>query len=165
MQMDYDQVPTTVFTPIEYGCTGLAEEDAIAKYGEENIETFHSFFKPLEWQVPHKQDNACYMKMICNKLDSFRVIGFHVLGPNAGEVNQGVGVAIKCGATKEDFDNTVGIHPTIAEEMTTLDVTKSSGAPPIGTQDPGSLSRIWIDGLTAGFPCHSLKIYFVGTGK
>jgi pyruvate/2-oxoglutarate dehydrogenase complex dihydrolipoamide dehydrogenase (E3) component len=142
MQMDYDQVPTTVFTPIEYGCTGLAEEDAIAKYGEENIETFHSFFKPLEWQVPHKQDNACYMKMICNKLDSFRVIGFHVLGPNAGEVNQGVGVAIKCGATKEDFDNTVGIHPTIAEEMTTLDVTKSSGAPPSGPKTlapcPGS---------------------------
>jgi len=78
--------------------------------------------------VPKKQDNACYMKMICNKLDSFRVIGFHVLGPNAGEITQGVGVAIKCGATKEDFDNTVGIHPTMAEEITTLEITKSSGA-------------------------------------
>jgi thioredoxin reductase (NADPH) len=127
MQMDYDQVPTTVFTPIEYGCAGLAEEDAIAKFGEENLEVFHSFYQPLEWTVPHKQENACYMKMICNKLDSFRVIGFHVLGPNAGEITQGVGVAIKCGATKEDFDNTVGIHPTIGEEVTTLEVTKSSG--------------------------------------
>ena len=127
MQMDYDQVPTTVFTPIEYGCSGLAEEDAIEKFGEENVEVFHSYFQPLEWTVPHKQDNACYMKMICNKLDSFRVIGFHVLGPNAGEITQGVGVAIKCGATKEDFDNTVGIHPTVGEEITTLEVTKSSG--------------------------------------
>ena len=157
MQMDYDQVPTTVFTPIEYGCAGLAEEDAIAKFGEENLEVFHSFYQPLEWTVPHKQENACYMKMICNKLDSFRVIGFHVLGPNAGEITQGVGVAIKCaahhhhhppthwpvraaavpdagalpsrrcGATKEDFDNTVGIHPTVGEEVTTLEVTKSSG--------------------------------------
>lgn len=62
--MDYDQVPTTVFTPIEYGCCGLAEEDAIAKFGEENIEIFHSYFQPLEWTVPHKQENACYMKMV-----------------------------------------------------------------------------------------------------
>jgi len=128
MQMDYDQVATTVFTPLEYGCCGLSEEDAIEKLGEANIEVFHSYFKPLEWSVPKKQENACYMKMICNKVDSFRVIGFHVLGPNAGEITQGVGVAIKCGATKDDFDNTVGIHPTIGEEVTTLEITKSSGA-------------------------------------
>jgi len=128
MQMDYDQVPTTVFTPIEYGCVGLAEEDAIKQYGLENIEVFHQFFQPLEWTVPHKQENACYMKMICNKLDSMRVIGYHVLAPNCGELMQGVGVAVKCGATKEDFDNTVGIHPTCAEDMTTLSVTKASGA-------------------------------------
>jgi len=127
MQMDYDQIPTTVFTPIEYGCCGLAEEDAIEKFGEDNLEVFHSFFQPLEWTVPHKQDNACYMKLICNKLDSFRVIGFHILGPNAGEVTQGVAVAIKCGATKDDFDNTVGIHPTVAEDITLLEITKSSG--------------------------------------
>jgi pyruvate/2-oxoglutarate dehydrogenase complex dihydrolipoamide dehydrogenase (E3) component len=125
--MDYDQIPTTVFTPIEYGCCGLAEEDAIEKFGEDNLEVFHSFFQPLEWTVPHKQDNACYMKLICNKLDSFRVIGFHILGPNAGEVTQGVAVAIKCGATKDDFDNTVGIHPTVAEDITLLEITKSSG--------------------------------------
>ena len=68
MQMDYDQIPTTVFTPIEYGCCGLAEEDAIEKFGEDNLEVFHSFFQPLEWTVPHKQDNACYMKLsfACN---------------------------------------------------------------------------------------------------
>ena len=127
MQMDYDQVPTTVFTPIEYGCVGLAEEDAIEKFGENNIEVFHTYYQPLEWTVPHKQENACYMKMICNKMDSLRILGFHILGPNAGEVTQGVGVAVKCGATKEDFDNTVGIHPTVAEDITMLEITKSSG--------------------------------------
>ena len=62
--MDYDQVATTVFTPLEYGCCGLSEEDAIEKLGEANIEVFHSYFKPLEWSVPKKQENACYMKMV-----------------------------------------------------------------------------------------------------
>lgn len=126
-QMDYDQIPTAVFTPIEYGCCGLSEEDAFAKYGEENLEIFHSYFTPLEWTVPHKQENACYMKLICNKLDSMRVVGFHILGPNCGEITQGIAIAIKCGATKEDFDNTVGIHPTCAEDVTLLEITKSSG--------------------------------------
>lgn len=56
-----------------------------------------------------------------------RVIGFHVLGPNAGEVTQGFGLAIKLGATKADFDSSVGIHPTTAETFTTLYVTKNSG--------------------------------------
>lgn len=128
MQMDYDQIPTTVFTPIEYGCSGLAEEEAIEKYGEGNLEVFHTYYQPLEWTLPHKQENACYMKLLCNKLDSLRVVGFHIMGPNAGEITQGVAVAIKCGATKEDFDNTVGIHPTCAEDITLLEITKSSGA-------------------------------------
>ena len=56
-----------------------------------------------------------------------RVLGLHVCGPNAGEMTQGFGVAIKMGATKQDFDNTVGIHPTTAEEFTTLTTTKRSG--------------------------------------
>jgi pyruvate/2-oxoglutarate dehydrogenase complex dihydrolipoamide dehydrogenase (E3) component len=62
----------------------------------------------------------CYTKLICNKADNDRVVGYHVLSPNAGETTQGVGVAMKCGATKEMFDACVGIHPTTAEEMTTL---------------------------------------------
>ena len=57
-------------------------------------------------------------------LDSERVVGFHILSPNAGEITQGVGVAMKCGMVKEQLDSCVGIHPTIAEEMTTLKFTK-----------------------------------------
>jgi len=126
--MDYRYVPTTVFTPLEYGACGYAEETAIKEFGEENIEVYHSYFKPLEWTVTHREDNACYCKLITNKLDNERVIGVHYLGPNAGEVIQGYGVAVKAGATKDTFDLTVGIHPTCSEEFTTLNVTKRSGA-------------------------------------
>ena len=125
--MDYGLVPTTVYTPIEYGSCGLAEEDAIAKLGEKNVEVYHSYFKPLEWTVPHRGDNACYAKLIVDKADDERVIGLHICGPAAGEMTQGFAVALKCGAKKADFDRTVGIHPTNVEQFTTLHVTKSSG--------------------------------------
>mmetsp|Transcript_32649 Transcript_32649/g.53988 ORF Transcript_32649/g.53988 Transcript_32649/m.53988 type:complete len:490 (+) Transcript_32649:168-1637(+) len=125
--MDYSKVATTVYTPLEYGAIGLSEEDAIKVYGENNIEVFHSYFKPLEWTLPHRGDNACYAKLVCHITDSMRVVGFHVCGPNAGEMTQGFAVAMKCGATKADFDSTVGIHPTTAEEFTVLSTSKRSG--------------------------------------
>jgi pyruvate/2-oxoglutarate dehydrogenase complex dihydrolipoamide dehydrogenase (E3) component len=62
----------------------------------------------------------CYAKLVCNKAEDERVVGIHFLGPNAGEVIQGFAVAIRKGATKSDFDHTVGIHPTMAEEFTTM---------------------------------------------
>nr|KAG5708453.1 hypothetical protein BaRGS_026180 [Batillaria attramentaria] len=67
---DYQNVATTVFTPIEYGAIGYSEEDAVKAFGENNIEVFHSFYKPLEWTVPHREENACYAKLICNKADN-----------------------------------------------------------------------------------------------
>ncbi|EOA97359.1 Thioredoxin reductase 3, partial [Anas platyrhynchos] len=124
---DYINVPTTVFTPLEYGSCGLAEEKAIEKYGKQNLEVYHSLFWPLEWTVPGRDNNTCYAKIICAKHDNNRVVGFHVLGPNAGEVTQGFAAAIKCGLTKELLDETIGIHPTCAEVFTTMDITKSSG--------------------------------------
>ncbi|KAK3574860.1 hypothetical protein QTP86_018324 [Hemibagrus guttatus] len=127
IKCDYVNVPTTVFTPLEYGSCGLSEEKAIELYGEENLEIFHSLFWPLEYTIPSRDNNRCYAKIICNKLDNERVIGFHYLGPNAGEVTQGFGVAMKCGVTKEQLDSTIGIHPTCAEIFTTMEVTKRSG--------------------------------------
>nr|XP_025948874.1 thioredoxin reductase 3 isoform X2 [Dromaius novaehollandiae] len=124
---DYINVPTTVFTPLEYGSCGLAEERAMEEYGKQNLEVYHSLFWPLEWTIPGRDNNTCYAKIICNKHDNNRVIGFHVLGPNAGEVTQGFAAAIKCGLTKELLDETIGIHPTCAEVFTTMDITKSSG--------------------------------------
>eukprot|EP00976_Prorocentrum_cordatum_P102664 1193153-Prorocentrum_minimum.AAC.1 len=134
-KMDYTNVPTTVFTPLEYGTVGMTEEDAIAKYGEDNVEVYMSFMKPLEWtlnkevhnDVMVREDNVCYFKLISLLSEKERVIGLHYLGPNAGEIIQGFAVAIKAGATKDHFDDTVGIHPVIAEEFTILSVTKRSG--------------------------------------
>jgi len=85
--MDYVNVPTTVFTPLEYGCCGLAENEAQEKYGAENIATYHTEFKPLEWSYNKgRPEIDCYVKILCNKLDDERVVGFHICSPNAGEI-------------------------------------------------------------------------------
>lgn len=127
VKCDYENVPTTVFTPLEYGACGLSEEKAVEKFGEENVEVYHSFFWPLEWTIPSRDNNRCYAKIVCNLKDNERVVGFHVLGPNAGEVTQGFAAALKCGLTKTQLDSTIGIHPVCAEVFTTLSVTKRSG--------------------------------------
>jgi len=124
---DYTNVPTTVFTPLEYGACGLSEEDAIEKFGDD-VEVYHSNFTPLEATVAHRLDNGCFAKIITNKAENHRVYGIHVMGPSAGEIIQGFSIAIKLGATKAHFDQLIGIHPTMAEVFTTLTVTKSSGA-------------------------------------
>lgn len=128
---NYDTVPTTVFTPNEYGCVGLSEEDALKKYGADNIEVFHTHFKPYEKGVTERDVEECYGKMICLIKQDMRVIGFHYLGPNAGEVTQFVALALRFKATKRDFDKTVGIHPTSAELFTNMTITKRSGLSPI----------------------------------
>eukprot|EP00616_Rhizochromulina_sp_CCMP1243_P015990 CAMPEP_0118967484 /NCGR_PEP_ID=MMETSP1173-20130426/4858_1 /TAXON_ID=1034831 /ORGANISM="Rhizochromulina marina cf, Strain CCMP1243" /LENGTH=640 /DNA_ID=CAMNT_0006916455 /DNA_START=61 /DNA_END=1983 /DNA_ORIENTATION=- len=128
--MDYKNVATAVFTPLEYGAVGLSEEEAIAKYGEAGVEVYHAPFVPLEWSLtPERETDAfpCFCKIICNKGESEKVLGMHYLGPNAGEVIQGYGAAVKRGVTYQDIMDTVGIHPTTAEVFTTLTVTKSSG--------------------------------------
>lgn len=135
LQMDYINVPTTVFTPIEYSCTGYSEEDAKTEFGEADLEIYHTQFMPLEMAPVHRTSkvtqeelgNVASCKLICLKSDAERVVGIHYVGPNAGEVMQGFGLAVKLGATKADFDNIVGIHPTTAENLTTLKVTKASG--------------------------------------
>ncbi|GBG90596.1 hypothetical protein CBR_g50939 [Chara braunii] len=109
MPMDYNLVPTTVFTPLEYGCIGMSEEQAEQTFGADNIE------------------------LITLLTENERVVGLHVVAPNAGEITQGYAVAMKMGATKADFDATVGIHPTISEEFTLLKITKRSGISPFKT--------------------------------
>lgn len=126
---DFDFCPTTVFTPVEYGVIGISEEKAIEVFGDENIEVFHSEFTPLEFAVPRTK-YRCYCKLIVNYRDNQRVVGFHYLGPNAGEVTQGFAAAFRAGLKKKDWDALIGIHPTTAEEMVTLRRTKKSGLDP-----------------------------------
>eukprot|EP01071_Lankesteria_metandrocarpae_P001249 Lankesteria_metandrocarpae@DN1414_c0_g1_i2.p1 len=145
VMMDWAHVPSTVFTPFEYGCVGLTEEQAIATHGEDNIEVYLQEFTTLELSAVHREkvevarseefdvemSPSCLSKLITLKANSVdesdRVIGFHFIGPNAGEVTQGFALAIRLGATKKDFDSVVGIHPTDAESFTGLSVTRRSG--------------------------------------
>jgi thioredoxin reductase (NADPH) len=126
--MDYEKVCTTVFTPIEYSCVGISEDDAIARFGKENIEVYHREFLPLEWSLSLSRSHSNgFAKVIVDKTPDENVLGIHYLGPNAGEVMQGYGVAMKQGLTFKTLTDTVAIHPTSAEELVTLSVTKSSG--------------------------------------
>jgi len=125
--MDYKNICTTVFTPIEYGTVGYSEDEALEKFGKENVEVYHKSFVPLEWSIsPSRSHHQGFTKVIVDKT-SDKVLGIHFLGPAAGEVMQGYGSAIKKGLTFTDLEETVGIHPTSAEEIVTLSVTKSSG--------------------------------------
>ncbi|XP_070241762.1 thioredoxin reductase 2, mitochondrial isoform X1 [Bos mutus] len=131
--MDYSSVPTTVFTPLEYGCVGLSEEAAVARHGEEHVEVYHAFYKPLEFTVPQRDASQCYIKMVCLREPPQLVLGLHFLGPNAGEVIQGFALGIKCGASYQQLMRTVGIHPTCAEEVAKLRISKRSGLDPTVT--------------------------------
>ncbi|TKC45421.1 hypothetical protein EI555_011713, partial [Monodon monoceros] len=131
--MDYDNVPTTVFTPLEYGCVGLSEEEAVARHGEERVEVYHAYYKPLEFVVPERDASQCYIKMVCLREPPQLVLGLHFLGPNAGEVTQGFALGIKCGASYQHVMRTVGIHPTCAEEVAKLRISKRSGLDPTVT--------------------------------
>ncbi|KAG2528091.1 hypothetical protein BBO99_00003371 [Phytophthora kernoviae] len=123
VQMDYDKVCTAVFTPIEYGCCGLSEEDSNERFGEDNVEVYHKNFVPLEWSLSESRTSSesCYVKVICDTTRDKFVVGFHYLGPNAGEVTQAMGLAMKLGFTYDQMVDTVGIHPTTAEAFTTLE--------------------------------------------
>ncbi|OEU16000.1 putative thioredoxin-disulfide reductase [Fragilariopsis cylindrus CCMP1102] len=125
--MDYINICTTVFTPIEYACIGLSEEDAIAKHGKDGIEVYHREFLPLEWSLSRHDSNAFAKILVDAKSSDEQVVGIHYVGPNAGEIMQGYGVSMKNGLTYRQLTDTVGIHPTSSEELVTLSITKSSG--------------------------------------
>lgn len=128
--MDYNSVATAVFTPLEYGAVGLSEEAAVAKFGADKIDCVVSAFHPLEWSVNEARhaDVFCYCKIVFDRsTPANRVLGLHIAAPNAGEIIQGFSCAFRKGLTLQDIKATIGIHPTVAEEFTTMYVTKSSG--------------------------------------
>lgn len=128
--MDYADVATTVFSPLEYGCVGMSEENAEAKFGKDKVEVFHAYYKPTEFFVPQRSVRYCYLKAVALLEGDQKVVGLHFLGPVAGEIIQGFAAALKSGLTMKILKNTVGIHPTVAEEFTRLMITKSSGLDP-----------------------------------
>ena len=114
--VDYGDVPTAVFSSPPIGTVGLSEAQAVEKYGK--VDVYDSRFKPLVHTLSGR-DERTYMKMIVDpKTD--RVVGVHMLGMDAPEIIQGIGIALKAGATKAHFDATTGIHPSAAEEFVTM---------------------------------------------
>lgn len=124
-----DLIPTAVYTPMEYAFVGMSEEDAVATYGKDQLRIFHSRFIPLNNQLVDNITGSAYVKLICATMDDDRVVGLHFCGPDAGEVVQGFALAMRCGATKRDFDETIGVHPTTAEQLLALDALKSDDNP------------------------------------
>ncbi|CAH1246309.1 TXNRD1 [Branchiostoma lanceolatum] len=131
--MDYDKVPTTVFIPLEYGSVGLSEEAALERFGSDDVEVYHAFYKPLEYYIPERDASQCYIKAVCKRDGDQEMVGLHFLGPNAGEVTQGFAVALRSGLTYQEMVSSVGIHPTCAEEVVKMGITKRSGLDPTVT--------------------------------
>ncbi|CAK6978395.1 thioredoxin reductase 1%2C cytoplasmic-like [Scomber scombrus] len=121
---DYTNVPTVVLTPVEYAACGLSEEKANLTFGEASIEVYHSYYWPMEWTLPGRNKNSCYVKVICHIPDQERVVGLHAMGPNAGDILQGFVAAMKYGLTKRQLDATVGLHPGSAQVFTSLTQTQ-----------------------------------------
>lgn len=115
-QVDYDFIATAVFCQPNIGTVGFTEEEARSKFG--HISLFKSTFKPLKHTISGR-DEKTFMKLIVDKA-SDRVVGVHMMGPDAGEIMQGIAIALRAGATKATFDSTIGIHPTAAEEFVTM---------------------------------------------
>lgn len=114
--VDYDCIPTAVFCQPNIGTCGLPEEQAREKYGD--ITVYESMFRALKHTIGGR-DEKTYMKLIVDTA-SDRVVGIHMMGEDAGEIIQGMAIAMKAGATKAVFDSTIGIHPTAAEEFVTM---------------------------------------------
>ncbi|OSN11570.1 glutathione-disulfide reductase [Lonsdalea iberica] len=116
--LDYSNIPTVVFSHPPIGTVGMTEPQAREKYGDEQVKVYQSSFTAMYTAVTqHRQ--PCRMKLVCAGPEE-KVVGVHGIGFGVDEMLQGFAVAVKMGATKQDFDNTVAIHPTGAEEFVTM---------------------------------------------
>ncbi len=116
-RLDYEMIPTVIFTHPPIGTVGLSEDEARARHGD-GVKIYQTRFTPLYHAVTQRKPRTAMKLVTIGPRE--QVVGCHVIGPGADEMLQGFAVAIKMGATKADFDNTVAIHPTSAEELVTL---------------------------------------------
>ncbi|MFH0020418.1 glutathione-disulfide reductase [Pseudomonas fluorescens] len=114
--VDYKMIPTAVFSLPNIGTVGLTEEQA-REAGHEVV-IFESRFRPMKLTLTECQEKTLMKLVVDGKTD--KVLGCHMVGPDAGEIIQGLAIALKAGATKRDFDDTIGVHPTAAEEFVTM---------------------------------------------
>jgi len=117
-KVDYDNIPTVIYSHPPIGTIGLSETQAIAQYSLDNIKIYNARFTPMLSSFSEEK-TPCVIKLITQK-STDKVIGCHLIGDFADEILQGFAVAIRMGATKADFDETMAIHPTVSEELVTL---------------------------------------------
>ena len=117
--LDYEMIPTVVFSHPTIGTIGMTEKEAREKYNNE-IKIYTSVFNPMFYALSQDEKKIKTSMKLITQGDDERIIGCHIIGEGADEMLQGFAVAIKNGATKKDFDNTVAIHPTSAEELVTM---------------------------------------------
>jgi glutathione reductase (NADPH) len=115
-EIDYSNIATAVFCQPNIGTVGMTEEQARKKYV--NVKKYRSEFRALKHTLSGS-DERTLMKLLVDG-DTDKILGAHMVGADAGEIMQGLAIAIKAGATKADFDATIGIHPTAAEEFVTM---------------------------------------------
>lgn len=120
--VDYRMIPTAVFSLPNIGTVGLSEEQA--KEEGYTVSVFESRFRPMRLTMTESQERTLMKLVVDSQTD--RVLGCHMVGPDAGEIVQGLAVALKAGATKQVFDETIGVHPTAAEEFVTMRTPVSS---------------------------------------
>ena len=114
--VNYELIPTAVFSIPNIATVGVSEEQARADGF--SVQVFKTSFRPMKLSLSEQQERI-FMKLVVDKKTD-RVLGCHMVGPDAGELMQGIAVALKAGATKQVFDETIGIHPTAAEEFVTM---------------------------------------------
>ena len=114
--VDHDNVPSAVFSQPELGTVGLTEAGARAKFAE--IDIYKTMFRPMKHTLSGR-DERTLMKLVVDGATD-KVVGCHIMGPGASEMAQLLGIAVKLGATKADFDATLAVHPTAAEELVTM---------------------------------------------
>ena len=114
--VDYSLIPTAVFCQPNIGTVGLTETQARERHGD--VDAYVTEFRPMKHTLSGR-DERTLMKLLVNPADQ-KVVGAHMVGPESGEIIQGIGIALTAGATKADFDRTIGIHPTAAEEFVTM---------------------------------------------
>lgn len=116
--MSHENVPSAVFSTPEAATVGLTEAEAKASYGEDAITVYRTKFRSMYYVLPGKEEKTL-IKLVVEKATD-KVLGAHMVGDHAAEIIQGIAIAVKMGATKADFDATVGIHPSSAEEFVTM---------------------------------------------
>jgi glutathione reductase (NADPH) len=125
-KLDYENIPTVLFTHPPIGTIGLSEQDAVRVHGVAQVKVYETTFTPM-YHAFTQRKVKCSLKLVVTG-ETEKIVGCHVIGPGADELMQGFAVAVRMGASKRDFDDTVAIHPTVAEELVTMRGSRPAAA-------------------------------------